>query len=494
MLQHVRPLGGGRRRLERRVLEALQARLQLGGLRLRTRRLVLLVLLLRLRDGRVALSQGHGHLLLRLLGLRQRLARLPARVLSEPLRPCGGSSAEPLRFARPLALHRCFRHSLLRPLALDLHLRKRRVPLLGQLPQDPLLLEDALPLRALGCVLGVSLPRRVVFTQVHPLERRGGLVAVEREIGALVVCLLGSDLLGGFWCGAMEARDAQRRVIADGELESPEPLHIPPAAPHERALLLEDRSTERNGLARGRVPCDQIHHFARGQEEFDAIVGSEELGLSNHACSHAPCRDVVECVVVTHCHPAPSFIDGVDGCCVDFGRAVPLDFVHGAVDALAERVIVLRHPADLRQEVDSTLLIGHVGNLLQQPGDGVLLIQRAGGVTLIGRDAAPHVGRAVALRLPDRIVHVAPVHSSVLVLVQLLSCCGTLLVAALAEIVARNPHYAVYIFGAPHLAVRQAQQRAERQKSQHASALRRAHSRESAHRERESAHTHRKAA
>eukprot|EP00964_Phaeocystis_antarctica_P046544 scaffold26918_cov63-Phaeocystis_antarctica.AAC.3 len=80
------------------------------------------------------------------------------------------------------------------------------------------------------------------------------------------------------------------------------------------------------------------------------------------------------------------------------------------------------HSADLSQEVDSTLLVGHVGNLLQQPGDGILLHHRAGGVTLLGRDTAPHVGRAVALRLPDRVVHIAPVHG-VLVIVQLLSSC-----------------------------------------------------------------------
>mmetsp|Transcript_56768 Transcript_56768/g.136362 ORF Transcript_56768/g.136362 Transcript_56768/m.136362 type:complete len:443 (+) Transcript_56768:304-1632(+) len=100
VLQYVRPLGGGRRRLQRRVLEAPQARLELGGVRLRTRRFVLVVLQLRLRDGGVALPEGRGHLQLGLLGLRLSLARLPPRVLSEPLRARGGRSAERVHLLR----------------------------------------------------------------------------------------------------------------------------------------------------------------------------------------------------------------------------------------------------------------------------------------------------------------------------------------------------------------------------------------------------------
>jgi hypothetical protein len=81
----------------------------------------------------------------------------------------------------------------------------------------------------------------------------------------------------------------------------------------------------------------------------------------------------MEGIVVTHSHPASCVIDGVDGSCVDLRAAMSLDFVHGAVDALAQCIIILRHPADLRQEMDGALLRSHVGNLLQQPGNGVLL-------------------------------------------------------------------------------------------------------------------------
>ena len=54
--------------------------------------------------------------------------------------------------------------------------------------------------------------------------------------------------------------------------------------------------------------------------------------------------------------------------------AVLFDLVQGAVDAVAEVVLVLCHPPHLPQEVGRALLGGHIGNLLQQPRDGILLV------------------------------------------------------------------------------------------------------------------------